>query len=174
MGLFSSTEFKTLEDLFVLQIRDLYDAEIRLTKALPKMAKAAQSKELRTLFESHLAQTEIHVERLEQIFTQLNMEPQSETCPAMKGLIQEGESMIDAKGPADIRDAALIAAAQRVEHYEISGYGTARTFAQQLGFDQAAILLQDTLDEEAAADQLLTQLATSKINRQANAVDATM
>jgi ferritin-like metal-binding protein YciE len=168
MALFGGTEFNSLEDLFVNQIEDLYDAENRLTKALPKMADAATSTGLKQAFQSHLAETESHVSRLETIFRGVNVEPKRETCQAMKGLIAEGEEMIDASGDTDIKDAALIAAAQRVEHYEISGYGTARTIAQQLGLTDVAALLQQTLNEEKAADEKLTTIAESSVNVRAS------
>ncbi len=169
MALFSSMEFNSFKDLFVEQIEDLYDAEHQLTKALPKMAEAAHSPQLKQAFESHLTQTEGHVSRLDQIFRELNMEPERETCAAMKGLIAEGDAMIKAKGDPDIKDAALIAAAQRVEHYEMSGYGTARAFARRLGLTQAATLLEQTLTEEKAADEKLSNIAESSVNRSAAA-----
>ncbi|HZQ53472.1 MAG TPA: ferritin-like domain-containing protein [Bryobacteraceae bacterium] len=169
MSLFSSTEFNSFKDLFVNQIEDLYDAENRLTSALPKMADAANSSQLKQAIRQHLTETQGHVSRLESIFREINVEPKRETCQAMKGLIAEGEEMISAKGDPDIKDAALIAAAQRVEHYEMSGYGTARAFARRLGLTQAANLLQQTLDEEKAADQKLNQLAEAGINQQAAA-----
>lgn len=167
MPLFTSTEFSSFQDLFVEQIKDLYDAENRLTEALPKMADAANSSQLKQAFESHLRETQGHVARLEQIFQQVGLEPKRETCEAMKGLVSEGETMIKAKGDPDIKDAALIAAAQRVEHYEISGYGTARSFARRLGLMQAANLLQQTLQEEKAADEKLNMIAEGSVNRQA-------
>ena len=167
MGLFSNTEFNSLEDLFCHQIEDLYDAEKRLTQALPKMADAASSPQLKSAFQEHLRETEGQVKRLEQIFQQCGKEPSRETCEAMKGLIKEGEEMLEAQGDEQVRDAALIAAAQRVEHYEISGYGTARALAEQLGKTEAAQLLQQTLDEEGGADKKLTQIATSHVNLQA-------
>lgn len=167
MALFSSVEFNSLKDLFVSQIEDLYDAENRLTKALPKMAEAAKSSQLKQAIQQHLTETQEHVSRLETIFRELNVEPKRETCQAMKGLIAEGEEMIDAKGDSEVKDAALIAAAQRVEHYEISGYGTARTFAQRLGLTKVANLLQQTLTEEVAADKKLTTIAESSVNVQA-------
>lgn len=163
MALFG-TEFKSFEDLFEQQIMDLYDAENRLTEALPKMAAAANSAELKQAFQSHLRETEQHVKRLEQVFAEVGKEPKRETCAAMKGLVAEGDEMIKATAPPDVKDAALIAAAQRVEHYEMSGYGTARTFAQELGHSAAADLLQATLDEERAADKKLTAIAESRIN----------
>jgi ferritin-like metal-binding protein YciE len=164
MPLFTTTEFNSFNDLFVDQIEDLYDAEQRLTKALPKLAEAARSSQLKQAFQSHLTETEGHVRRLEQIFREMNTEPKRETCEAMKGLIAEGEEMIKAHGDPDIKDAALIAAAQRAEHYEISGYGTARSFARRLGLTQAASLLQQTLDEEKAADEKLNNIAESSVN----------
>src|SRR5438477_11839693 len=167
MKLFTSTEFNSFQDLFVNQLEDLYDAEQRLTKALPKMAGAANSNQLRQAFQQHLTETQGHVSRLETIFRQLGIDPKRETCQAMKGLISEGEEMVDATGDPSIKDAALIAAAQRVEHYEISGYGTARSFALRLGRSQAAQLLQVTLDEEAATDKKLTALAEQQVNQQA-------
>jgi len=167
MGLFTSTEFNSFKDLFVEQIEDLYDAEHRLTEALPKMAEAAASSQLKQAFQHHLTETQGHVSRLERIFREINVEPKRNTCQAMKGLVAEGEEMIKAKGDPAIKDAALIAAAQRVEHYEISGYGTARSFARRLGLTQAPGLLQQTLEEEAAADQKLNQIAEGSVNAQA-------
>ena len=152
-------KLESLHDLFVDELKDLYNAETQLTKALPKMAKAAASEELRTAFEDHLKETEHQVERLETIFKELEASPKGKKCKAMAGLIQEGSEMIEADGPDAVKDAALIAAAQRVEHYEMAGYGTVRTYAQLLGFDEAANLLQETLDEEAAADEKLNELA---------------
>ncbi|MDQ2777854.1 MAG: ferritin-like domain-containing protein [Acidobacteriota bacterium] len=171
MKLFS-TEFNSLQDLLVQQLEDLYDAEKRLVKALPKMAEAAHSSLLRQAFEAHLTETEGHVSRLERIFSQIRVEPKRETCEAMKGLIAEGEEMIGAKGNPDVKDAALIAAAQRVEHYEMSGYGSARTFAQRLGHTDVANTLQQTLNEEVGADQKLTRIAESSVNVQASASTA--
>jgi ferritin-like metal-binding protein YciE len=164
MGLFSSVTFNSLDDLFVAQIQDLYDAEQRLTKALPKMAEAASCKQLRSAFESHLRETQQHVVRLEKIFESMGLTPQRETCEAMKGLISEGDEAVNAGGDADVKDAALIAAAQRVEHYEIAGYGTVRTLAEQLGQKDVARTLQQTLDEEAACDKKLTKIAESSVN----------
>lgn len=152
-------KLESLHDLFVDELKDLYNAEVQLTKALPKMAKAAASEELRTAFEDHLEETEQQIERLENIFKELDESPKGKRCKAMAGLIEEGKEMIEADGEDAVKDAALIAAAQRVEHYEIAGYGTVRTYAELLGFDKAANLLQQTLDEEAAADVKLTELA---------------
>ena len=169
MALFTTTELNSFRDLFVNQIEDLYDAENRLTKALPKMADAATSPQLKQAIQQHLTETQGQVSRLETIFREINVEPKRETCEAMKGLISEGEEMMEAKGDPDVKDAAIIAAAQRVEHYEISGYGSARSFAQRLGLTQAANLLQQTLNEEAAADKKLTEIAESAVNVQAAA-----
>jgi ferritin-like metal-binding protein YciE len=169
MKLFTSTEFNSFQDLFVDQLEDLYDAEQRLTQALPKMADAANSNQLKQAFRQHLTETQGHVSRLETIFRQLGTDPKRETCQAMKGLISEGEEIVDAKGDPAIKDAALIAAAQRVEHYEISGYGTARSFALRLGRTEAGNLLQQTLEEEKTADQKLNQIAESSVNVQAAA-----
>jgi len=163
MSLFGTT-LNSLEDLFINQIEDLYDAEKRITKALPKMIDAASSANLKQALQNHLTETEGHVTRLERVFSGLNGTPERETCQAMKGLLDEGEDMIKADGPPDVKDAALIAAAQRVEHYEMSGYGTARTFAQRLGYTDAAALLQNTLQEEMAADKKLTEIAESSVN----------
>ena len=172
MSIFSTTEFNSLNDLFVNQIEDLYDAENRLTKALPQMAEAAHSSQLKQAFQSHLIETEGHVARLEQIFREIGFDPTRETCQAMKGLIAEGEEMIKATGDSDVKDAALIAAAQRVEHYEMSGYGTARSFARRLGLTQAASLLQQTLNEEKAADEKLNIIAESSVNAKATTTTA--
>lgn len=166
MSLFG-TEFKSFEDLFEQQIMDLYDAEHRITEALPKMADAASSSQLKQAFQSHLAETQQQVRRLEQIFGMLGKEPKRESCAAMKGLLAEGEEMIKAKADPEIRDAALIAAAQRVEHYEMSGYGTARTFAERLGHSEAAELLQTTLNEERNTDKKLTTIAEQSVNTSA-------
>jgi ferritin-like metal-binding protein YciE len=150
----------TLQDVFADQIHDLQDAERQLVQALPKMAGAASTDKLREAFEHHLAETKSHVERLNEIVATTGIAPGTETCEAMKGLIKEGEKVINAQGDAAAKDAALIAAAQRVEHYEIAAYGTARTLADQLDYDDARDLLDDTLDEEANADKLLTKIAT--------------
>src|SRR5271163_2467719 len=160
-------KIETMEDLFLEQVEDLYDAEKRLVKALPKMAEAATSLSLRQAFESHLLETEGHVTRLENIFRTLGQDPKTHTCDAMKGLVSEGEDIISDIDQSSLRDAGLIAAANRVEHYEIAAYGSARTFAQTLGLDQAASLLEQTLQEEKRADQKLTQLAESMVNEQA-------
>ena len=160
-------EFNNLEDLFWDQVKDIYDAEQRLTDALPKMADAANDPVLKSAFREHLEQTRQHVQRLEQIFRGAGKEPERETCDGIKGLLREGEHMIGAKGDQDTCDAGLIAAAQRVEHYEMAAYGTVRTYARQLGQQQAASLLQQTLDEEGTTDKKLTRLAETLINLEA-------
>jgi ferritin-like metal-binding protein YciE len=167
MALFSQ-EFNSLDDLFLEQIQDLYDAEHRIIRALPKMSETAQDPELKRALDTHLAETRQHVERLNAIFRSIGQEPERKTCDAMKGLLSEGEDMVSAKGNRDVRDAAIIAAAQRVEHYEIAGYGTARTLAQHLGHPDAAQLLQQTLDEEKKANQILTDVAESTVNMHAS------
>jgi len=149
----------TVEDLLVDQIRDLYDAEKQLVRALPKMAKAASSDELRQAIEDHLEETTNQVTRLEQAFQQLDKPAKSKTCKAMKGLIEEGGEVIEEDAEEPINDLALIAVAQRVEHYEISAYGTAKAMATHLGENQVASLLEETEDEEKAADQKLTEIA---------------
>jgi ferritin-like metal-binding protein YciE len=164
MAIFGNLEFHSLEDLFLEQLEDLYDAEHRIIRALPKMSQAARSRELKQAFDEHLAQTRGHVDRLDTIFRELEKTPQRETCEAMKGLLREGEEMIDAKGDQNVRDAALIAAAQRVEHYEMAGYGTTRSLAMHLGHTQAARLLQETLEEEKTADSKLTDIAENAVN----------
>ena len=164
MALFWNKQFNTLDDLFWEQVEDLYDAEHRITEALPLMAEASHSPVLRSAFDSHLQETKAHISRLEQIFRQAGKEPARSTCAAMKGLVAEGDDMMSASGDDDVRDAALIAAAQRVEHYEISGYGTTRTLAKTLGMTEAARILQTTLDEEKATDLKLTEIAEQSVN----------
>lgn len=151
----------SMERLFVSELRDLYSAETQITKALPKMAKEASSTELRTALEHHLKETEEQVQRLEQIFEMIGESPKGKTCEGLKGIIEEGESsMKDAeKGP--VRDEAIIASGQRVEHYEMAAYGTVRTFAERLGKQQMVQLLERTLEEEKAADKKLTEVSTT-------------
>ncbi len=149
-----------LHDLYVEQLRDLYSAETQLLDALPKMAFAASSDELRDAFNEHLNETRGHVERLNDIFADIGVSPLGERCPAMEGLIREAEEMIAKQADPIVRDAGLIAAAQRVEHYEIAGYGTVVTFAKNLDLDNHADSLQNTLDEESSADKKLTRIAT--------------
>ena len=157
----------SLKKLYIDELKDLYSAETQLVKALPKMAKKASAPELKKAFEDHLEETKGHVERLEEIFGTLEEKPTGKTCKGMKGLIEEGQEVIDEDGDEAVLDAALIGAAQRVEHYEIAGYGVARTFATILGETDAADLLQETLDEEGEADKLLTQIAEEDINFEA-------
>ena len=160
-------KMRTLHDLFVDQLKDLYNAENQLVKALPKMAKNASNPQLKQAFTKHLEETKGHVERLEQVFDLLGAPAKGKTCKAMKGLIEEGKEMMDEDAEPEVMDAGLIAAAQRVEHYEIAGYGCVRTYAQMLGNEKAAKLLQQTLDEEGKTDKLLTDLAESVINLEA-------
>ena len=157
----------SLQKLYIEELRDLYNAENQLVKALPKMAKHASHQELKRAFEDHLEQTKEHVERLDEIFKRLEERPTGKTCKGMKGLIEEGSEILEKDGDASVLDAALIGAAQRVEHYEIAGYGTVRTFANMLGENEATELLQQTLDEEGEADKLLTELAESVVNVEA-------
>jgi ferritin-like metal-binding protein YciE len=156
-----------LHELFLEELADIYNAEQQLTKALPKMAKAAQSEELRMAFEEHLGQTEEQISRLDQVFESLGETPRRKTCKAMQGLVEEGsEVMQEHKGSPEI-DAALIAAAQKVEHYEIASYGTLCTWAEQMGHDQALELLKETIDEEETTDERLTELAEGLANLRA-------
>jgi len=170
MGWFSNLHLNSFDALFLEQLQDLYDAEQRLTEALPLMAGAANQPNLKNAFLNHLRETENHVRRLEEVFQILGSTAKAKTCEAMKGLVAEGQEAIDAEGDADVKDAALIAAAQRVEHYEIAAYGTARTFALRLRNEGAARLLEQTLEEEKSADQILTDLAESGINQRAVSV----
>jgi ferritin-like metal-binding protein YciE len=149
----------TMNDLFVDELRDLYSAENQLVAALPRMAAAAHSKTLKMAFEEHFSNTNGHVKRLNDIFTQLGVSPAGKTCKAMQGLVAEGNETIQMMGDPDVKDAALIGAAQRVEHYEMAGYGVARTFAKQLGEDKFADILQKTLDEEGDTNKKLTGIA---------------
>jgi len=161
----------SLHDLYVDELKDLYNAENQLLKALPKMAKAATAPELKAAFTTHLEETRGQVTRLETIFTGLGVSPKGKKCKAMEGLIEEGKEIIEEDGDPAVIDAALIGAAQKVEHYEIAGYGTARTFATLLGYADAAELLQETLDEEGNTDKLLTGLAETVINVEAEEAD---
>lgn len=160
-------KINSLHDLYITELKDLYDAENRILKALPKMAEAANSQELRNAFEQHLAQTRRHAERLEQIFQKLDESPKGQKCKGIEGIIDEGEDLMDEDAPAAVCDAGLIASAQRVEHYEIAAYGTVRTYARRLGFEDHARLLNETLQEEGETDKKLTSLAESYINEQA-------
>jgi ferritin-like metal-binding protein YciE len=158
---------ESMQDLYLHELKDLYSAEKQILKALPQMAEKATHQELRRAFEEHKATTEEQVRRLETIFSDLGQSPGGKKCKGMEGLIEEGEEILQEQADPDVRDAALIGAAQRVEHYEIAGYGTARTYAKQLGFDKHADLLQRTLDEEGQTDERLTKLAEGRINREA-------
>jgi ferritin-like metal-binding protein YciE len=161
-----------LKDLLKHELDDLYSAEKQITKALPKLARAATSPMLRQAFEHHLAETEQHVARLEQVFAAVGLKPGRRKCEAMAGLLKEGDALIKERPASDVLDAALIGAAQRVEHYEIAGYGCARTYLRVLGHGEAAMTLQKTLDEEGQADKKLTKLAEGGINIEAADGDA--
>jgi ferritin-like metal-binding protein YciE len=153
----------TIEKLFIDELKDLYSAENQITKALPKMAKAATSAELKKAFESHLKETEGQIERLVKICEMIGASPKGKTCNGMKGVLEEGSEVLKEMDAGDVRDAALISAAQRVEHYEMAGYGTVRTFAELLGQTEVSKLLEQTLEEERAADEKLTSIS-QKVN----------
>ena len=157
---------KSLQELFVEELRDAYDGEKRLTKALPRMAKAAESEELQAAFTNHLRETERQIQRLEQVFRTMGEPVRGRTCDGLMGIIEEGKSAME-QFEGSVRDAALIAGAQRAEHYEIAAYGTLAYFAELLGNEKAKNLLGQTLDEEKAADRKLTALAESGINQDA-------
>ena len=165
--LLNAETLENLDDLVIQQIEDLYSAERQLVNALPNMIEAAHSQDLKQAFSDHLAETRMHVQRLEQVFREFGHEPRAVTCEAMQGLIAEADELISMIGDAETKDAALIAAAQRVEHYEIAGYGCVRSFASRLGRPRAVALLQETLDEEASADRRLTQIAEESVNAKA-------
>jgi len=154
----------SLHKLYVDELKDLYSAENQLTKALPKMAKKASAQELKNAFTEHLGVTRNQISRLETIFEKLGVSPKGKKCKAMEGLVEEGSEIIGEDGDPSVIDAALIGAAQRVEHYEMAGYGVVRTFAKLLGYEEAATLLQETLDEEGEANKALTDLAETVIN----------
>ena len=162
-----ASKMATLEDLYTDLLKDLYSAEKQLVKALPKMAKNAQSPDLQKAFQEHLRQTEGQVERIERIYQELEGSPRGKKCVGMEGLIEEGNELLQEDAEPDVMDAGLIAAAQKVEHYEIAGYGTARAWAQRLGYDKAARLLQATLEEESMANEKLTKIAESHVNMEA-------
>jgi len=162
-------ELDSLQKLYVEELKDLYSAEKQILQALPKMVKKATHPQLKAAFQEHLEVSQGHLQRLDQIFDALGKSPRGKKCKAMEGLIEEGKETMQEDMDDDVMDAALIAAAQRVEHYEIAGYGTVRTYAQLLGDKNAAKLLQQTLDEEGDADKKLTQLAESSINVEAMA-----
>jgi ferritin-like metal-binding protein YciE len=157
---------ESIEDLFLDELKDLYSAEKQITKALPKLVKAASTQELSEAFESHLEETKGHVERLEEIFEKLGKKGAGKTCEGMKGVLEEGSEVIQEIEKGPIRDAGLIAAAQRVEHYEIAGYGSVRSFAELLGKTDIVELLEETLQEEKAADEKLTKISES-VNQEA-------
>lgn len=158
-------KMQNLADVLTDELKDIYSAENQILKALPKMARKSEG-DLRTAFQQHEQQTRTHVQRLEQICKDLNMSPKGKKCAGMQGLIEEGSEVLTAQGDKQAMEAALIGAAQRVEHYEIAAYGTARTHAQQLGFDNAANLLEQTLREERQTDDRLTQIAENRVNPQ--------
>ena len=160
-------QMNSLQELYVEELKDLYNAEQQILKALPKMMRAASDRQLQRAFSQHEKQTQRQVKRLERIFRQLGESPRGKKCKGMEGLIEEGADLIKEKPEPEVLDAGLIAAAQRVEHYEIAAYGTARTYAQQLGMPEQASLLQETLDEEGETDKLLTALAENSINLEA-------
>jgi ferritin-like metal-binding protein YciE len=163
---------KTLEDLFLIGLKDVYNAEKQLVRALRKMSKAAESDQLREAFETHRTETEGQVQRLEQVFQLMGKKASGKPCEAMKGLVAEGDEVMEEFGDSEALDAGLLAAAQSVEHYEISRYGTLRTWAQQLGMQEAVGLLEQTLEEEKKTDKLLTRLAEQNVNRKAKAATA--
>ena len=152
-------DMESLKDLFVDELKDLYSAENQILKALPKMIKKATSKELKAGFEKHLKETQVHVERLETIFQELEQSPKGKKCKGMEGVIADGKELMEEEAEPEVMDAGLIGAAQHVEHYEMAGYGCVRTYAELLGHDKFAKLLQKTLDEERITDEKLTELA---------------
>ena len=154
----------TLQDLYIYELKDLYSVEKQLIGALPKMAKTAKNNELEAGFREHLEQTKKHAARLEEILARQHQSTRGKKCKGMEGIIAEGAELIEEEADPEVKDAGLIAAAQRVEHYEIAGYGTARTYAEMLGDEQGAKLLQETLNEEKQTDEKLTHLAKSSIN----------
>lgn len=158
---------KTTQDLLIDELRDLYHAEKQLVKALPKMAKATKSDRLRQAFEHHLEETKGHVERLEQVFEQMDTRSRGKPCQAMEGLIEEAKEMMEEIKTPEVLDAALITAAQKVEHYEIASYGSVRALAEALGQPEVAKLLGQTLQEEKEADEKLNQIAISDVNKKA-------
>lgn len=158
---------RNLEDLFEHQLKDLYNAEGQLVNAIPKMASAAHNGDLKKAFEDHLKETRNHIERLREVCKELNIDPKGEECKAMRGIIREGEEFIEKDTDPDLKDAGLIAEAQRVEHYEMAGYGTVVQFAEELGYDDIADKLAETLNEEKMADEKLNALAKDRMNRKA-------
>jgi ferritin-like metal-binding protein YciE len=164
----SPQHLKKLEDLFIIELKDLYDAEQQLMEAIPKMEKAAQSEDLKRSFKQHLDTTKEQAKRIETIFSDMEGSPRGKKCVGMQGLIKEAEDLIkDENISKDVLDAGLLASAQKAEHYEIAGYGTARTYARELGYENAVQLLQTTLDEESGFNEHLTSLAEGKLNYEA-------
>lgn len=157
-----------LQELFIDELKDLYSAEQQVLKALPKMAKAASNDKLRKAFEKHARETEGQLERLGEVFATVDMSPKAKFCKGMQGLIEEGKEKMEEDLEAEVLDAALVSAAQRVEHYEMAGYGTLRAFAEMIGNKKAAKILDKTLKEEGRTDKLLTMLAEAQINKRAN------
>jgi ferritin-like metal-binding protein YciE len=157
----------SLEDLFLMEVKDLYNAEKQLTKALPKAAKKASSPELKSAIEEHLHQTEGHVNRLEEVFKMMGQPVKGRSCPAMKGILEEADEIIGEKAEPSVKDAGIIGAAQKVEHYEIASYGTVIQWAAQMGREDIKQLLGQTLDEEKETDQKLSELAKTRINVEA-------
>jgi ferritin-like metal-binding protein YciE len=160
-----------MEDLLKEELQDLYDMESVIIKALPKMENAVGDQQLKQAFQQHLDTSKQQKARLEEVFSMMNMKPEGKECDGIRGIISEGEMLIKSKGDPSVKDAALIAAAQRVEHYEMAAYGCARSFAQQLGLSDVADLLQQTLDEEGRTDHRLTQIAEGSINQRASEVE---
>src|SRR5215212_5371960 len=162
----------SLEKLFLEELKDIYNAEKQLTRALPRMAKAAESPELQQAFTTHLKETQGQIQRLERIFKQLGQPARGKRCKGMEGLVEEGKEMMEEEGEPEVLDAALIASAQKIEHYEIAAYGCLRTYAELLGYSEAVELLEQTLQEEEATDKKLNMLAEGGINESAAAVGA--
>ncbi len=160
-------KLESLNDLYIAELKDLYSAEDQIVKALPKVIEKATAPELRQALENHLEETRGHVARLEQIFEMHGEEAKKQKCKGMQGVLAEGEEMIGYDATPEVRDAAIISACQRVEHYEMAAYGTVRTYAEQMGHERAAALLQETLDEEVAADEKLTDIAATRVNVEA-------
>ncbi len=160
-------KLETLNDLFVDELRDLYNAENQLVKALPKMAEAASSPDLRNALEEHLNQTRNQIHRLDKVFESLDVPERGKECVGMKGIIQEGQEVLKENGSPTVKDAGIITSAQKTEHYEIAGYGSVCTFAEQLGYREQAKLLKETLSEEKKADELLTKIAEKHVNKEA-------
>ncbi|MGA2113907.1 MAG: ferritin-like domain-containing protein [Bryobacteraceae bacterium] len=165
-------KFESLHELYLSELKDLYSAEDQIFKALPKVIEKAASAELRRALEHHLEETRGHVSRLEEVFEMHGEEPKKQKCKGMQGILEEGEEMLGKDAEPEVRDAAIISACQRVEHYEIAAYGTVRTYAQQMGQERAAAVLKQTLDEEMAADKKLTQIANSQVNIEARTVSS--